>query len=329
MSVDPTLLLPGMYSAIYSCSGTSNAITSEEMEEVDDIENGNPEYTVFKISDTDKDFLDPFVTTTFEKKIHGAGDFADIPDSDIREIQYPGGRLVLENPANSDDIIRLKSGNYFTKNRIWGALSTKISDKSVMKECTPMGALAKQNFPVIDEMSISLDIFLNTECAQLIANDLTLTHQLGGTIGNDISFEIINPETTHTLSITVNSGAIVVTLGYAAGAITSTNQNVVDLINGSAEVRRLKVVATCDLSDANSLADEFTEDNLAGGVDPINYSDKKDSLFGIEMFADVNNDIRFTGYGYLESIDSNPSPEEIVKQSLSLSCLGKIYFRPR
>jgi len=327
--VDTTLLLPGMYAAVYFIDGAGIALTNEPMEEVSDIENGNPRYSVYQITDEDKQFLDPTVTPTFEKQVHGSGDFSAISSSAIREIQYPGGRIVLEAAINNDDVIRMATGSYKAKSQIWGALTTKIKDGSVIKECTPLGVTAKRNFPVLNDMSVSLDIFLNKECAQLVAGDLTLTHQKGGTAGNSIRYAALNPAGLNTLSIAVSGNDITVTLGHDGANLISTNQEVVNIINASPEVIRLGVVCECDIDDASSLASAFTQDNLAGGVAPINYSTKKSSLFGLEIFANESDNIKWQGYFYIESVDSDPTPDDIVKQSLSMSGFGNIYYRPR
>ena len=327
--LDPTLLLPGQYAAVYFADGTGQSIPQEPMEEISDVENGNPRYTVYQITDEDKQALDPATTPVFEKQVHGEGAWADISSSVIREIQYPGARVVLETPINNDDVVRLKTGKYLVKTQIWGALSTKIADKNIMKDVTPLGASAKRNFPVLEEHDISLDIFLNKECAQLVANDITLTHQKGGTDGNAITYSVTNPGEIHTLSIAVVANDISVTLGYAAGAVTSTNQDVIDIINGSPEVSRLGVVAQCDAGDAASLATAFVSDNLAGGVDPIQYSDKKGLILMLIIYGNEIDNIRWECYGYLDTIDSPLNPEDVVKQSITLGSYGKLYFRPR
>lgn len=323
-----TDLLPGMYAAIFFADGAGSALTNEAMEEVSDIENGNPRYTVYQITDEDKQMLDMATVPTFEKQIHGAGGWVSLT-SNIREIQYPGGRVVLETALNSDDLVRCATGSYKAKSQIWGCLTTKISDKSIMKDITPIGATAKRNFPTIEEFDLGLDIFLNKECAQLVANDITLTHQSGGTAGNSISCEMINPGGLGTLGVVVTANKITVNLGHNGSALISTNQNVVDAINASPEVRRLGVVSEVAIGDAASLAAAFGEASLAGGVDPIAYSDKKSSPLIIIIYAHETDNIRWEGYGYISSVDSDLQPEEVVKQSLTLSSYGKIYFRPR
>jgi len=327
--VDPSLILPGSYASVSLADGAAVSMPDEAMEEISDIENGNPRYTVYKISDEDKQILDLATVPTFEKQVHGSGDFVAISSGDIREIQYAGGRLVLETPLNDDDVVQLATGKYVSIALIYGALTSKVSDKSIMKEATPIGSLAKKNFPTIDEFSLDLDILFTKIAAQLVVNDLTVTHQKGGTSGNAISFAITNPETTHTLSIAIVGNAITVTLGYAGGAITSTNQDVVDICNMSPEVQRLGIVVECDAEDASSLASAFTSDTLIGGENAINYASKKDSLIAVNVYGDTDDSFMWQGLGYIESADTDFNPEDLIKQSIKIACYGKLYFRPR
>lgn len=331
MALDPDELMLGKYAALYYGSGTPQALTNEPMEEISDIENGNPRYTVYQITNEDKQALSLGTVPVFERQIGGTGDFADIPSSEILEVQYPGARVVFDAAQGVSDVIRVKSGHYLVKTQLYGALTVKISDKTIMKDVTPLGAKAKRNFPTIDEVSVSLDAFLSKICSSLLTTDLKLTHYDGGAAGNDLSFEMVDPGTTHALEITVTGDKISVTLGYATGAINSTNQQVIDAVNADPFVRRKKVLCEIiDEADRDELAVAFAEDDFAGGVDAENFSDKKSSPLMLEIFGDEDNDVKWQTYGYLSEIgNTNASPEDVVKQSLTFSSYGKVYYRPR
>ena len=325
--VDTTLLLPGMYSAVFFADGTGQSAPAEPMEEISDIENGNPRYTVYQITDEDKQMLDIGTIPTFQKKINGAGGWVAI--TDIREIQYPGGRLVVNTPLNSDDTVSMATGKYLVKQQVQCAISTKITEKNIMKDNTCMGSLIKKNVPTIEDNSVSLDIFLNKMCAQLVANDLTLTHYVGGTPGNSITYVVTKGAETAPLSISVTGNAIAVVLATTGATITTTNQVLRTAINANPAIKRLGVIADVDKDDEASLATVFSIDTLVGGLENIDYSAKKDDLIIMQIYAHETDNIRWEMYGYISSIDSSPAPEEIVKQSLTLSVYGKIYYRPR
>jgi hypothetical protein len=325
--IDPTLLLPGMYSAVWFADGAGQAVTDEPMEEISDIENGNPRYTVYQITDEDRQMLDIGTVPTFQKKINGAGEWIAI--SDVREIQYPGGRLIVNTPLNLDDTVSMATGKYLVKSQIQCAISTKITEKNIMKDKTCLGGLVKVNSPTIEDNSMSLDIFLNKMCAQLVANDLTLTHFVGGTAGNSITYVVTKGAETAPLSITVTGNAIAVVLATTGATVTTTNQVLRTAINADPFIMRLGIIAECDMEDEASLATEFSIDTLVGGLENIDYAAKKGSLLIMQIYANETDNIRWECYAYISSIDSAPSPEELVKQSLTLSVYGKIYYRPR
>lgn len=321
-------ILPGSYTAVYLAEPTGVSIPAEPMEEVSDVENGNPRYSVYQITADAKQNLDMGTLPVFEYQVHGAGGWSDFTSGMIQEIQYPGGRVVLVTPINTDDVVRLKTGKYLPKTLIYGAMATKITDKDTMEDITPLGARAKRNFPINSEFNMSLDIFLWKVNAQLVANDLTLTHRLGGTDGNNITYVVTNGGSTAPLSITVTGNAIAVVLATTGSTITTTNAVLRDAINADPSVRRLGVIAECEFGDQEDLATVFSIQNLAGGLNAIEYADKKGTKLIFEIYLDTDTNMRIHGYGYIESIDS-PVDIGVAKQSMTIASYGKMYFRDR
>lgn len=322
-----SLILPGTYTAIYIAEPAGISMPQEAMEEVSDLENGNPRYTVYQVAEDSKQNLDMDTVPVFEYQVHGAGGWSDFTANQIREIQYPGARLVLNTPMNNDDIVRVKTGKYLAKTQIYGALSTKIVDKSKMDNITPLGARCIRNIPVIDEFNLSMDIFLYKLNAQLVANDLTLTHRLGGIDGNAITY-VVTKGTDSIFGIVVSGNAIAVTLATTGTTVTTTNAQLRDALNADPFIRRLGVIAECEFADQGDLATTFSVQNLAGGVDVVKYADKKSNKIIFEVYLDTDTNIRIHGYGYIESIDS-PIDIGVAKQSLTISSYGKMFFRDR
>jgi hypothetical protein len=322
-------LLPGMYAAVKKATGNAISLSQEPMEEIDDTVNGNPRYSVYQVTDEDIRVFDPSEVPVFEKQIGGTGDFSDISTSDILEIQYPGARVVLNVALGSSDVVRVKTGKYKALGIVYGALTTKVSDKNIMKDITALGSDCKRNYPTIQEFSIGMDVFLNKMCAEIPTTDFLIQHYAGGSSGNDITFEMLDPGATHALELTVTDTDISVTLGYAAGAINSTNQQVLDLINSDPSVRRLKVFGQMlDEADRSALAVEFTKDNLAGGDDAENYSTLKGTKLFLQIYANTDDNIRWEGFAYISDISyNNSAPDDIVKLSLTLTQFGPLYFR--
>lgn len=322
-------VMPGSYAAAHIITGSSVSAPAEPMEEVSDVENGNPRYTVYQITNDDKQNLDKLTVPTFEYQVGGTGDWTQFTSSQIREIQYPGGRVVLETARASNDVVRMKTGKYFLKKLLYGTLTSKVSEKVTMKDATPLGSTAKKNFPVLEEFNIDLDVFANKALAQLVANDITLTHTPGGTAGNSITYVVTKGSGTAPLSITVTVNAIAVVLATTSGTITTTNQELRALLNTTPEVMRLGVVAECDFEDQDDVAAIFSIANLAGGLVVENYSTAKGTPVILTVYGSTTDNIRWEGYGYIEEVDTNGSSDDIIKMSLKFSNYGKIYYRPR
>lgn len=99
--------------------------------------------------------------------------------------------------------------------------------------------------------------------ATLVNQAVTYTAVSRGTAGNAVTIRLINPGTTSSLSIVTTGTAIVVTLAYATGAVTTTATSLVAAINGDVSASAL---VTASGSGASILAALATTP-LADGVD--------------------------------------------------------------
>lgn len=99
--------------------------------------------------------------------------------------------------------------------------------------------------------------------ATLVNQAVTYTAVSRGTAGNAVTIRLINPGTTSSLSIVTTGTAIVVTLAYATGAVTTTATSLVAAINGDVSASAL---VTASGSGASILAALATTP-LAAGVD--------------------------------------------------------------
>jgi len=330
--------LPGSYGRVDAAIGTGNDLTNEAMSYVSDIECGNPAYTVYEITDESKRYLKTDEVPVFQKKIAGAGEWITI--TDIREIQYPGGRLVVNTPLGSTDTVQCLSGHYMTVTQIYGTSVTKISDKTTMKDITCIGDSAKMQFPTITEFSISADIFYVGICANKditmesgTNNSIILVHQPGGISGNDISFEIAPAAGASELLINVTGNDIVVIpASTAVPAITSIANDVIAALNSDASVIRLGIVATAKAGETGlGIVTNYEHTHLAGGLNPADYAATKAAKnpLIITIYSKVSSDIRYEGYVFIESIDSDLAPDDVIKQSITFTGHGKLYLRMR
>ena len=99
---------------------------------------------------------------------------------------------------------------------------------------------------------------------------ITYTAKAAGVNGNLITITYVNPGVTHTLSCSVTGTAIIVTLGWATGAITSHASNVQAIIAATPAAVAL-VTAVLD-GVGGSLVASLSTTPLAGGFDPAIYS---------------------------------------------------------
>ena len=98
-------------------------------------------------------------------------------------------------------------------------------------------------------------------------NDIVFTARTGGVVGNGITIKYTDPGTTHTLSVAVSGTDIVITLGYATGAIISTAAGIKTLIDNDADTVVLVSVANATGNVGTGVVTAMTETALTGGSD--------------------------------------------------------------
>jgi len=106
-------------------------------------------------------------------------------------------------------------------------------------------------------------------------NSLTFTAATAGKSGNDITVTYVDPGETATLGVVVTGPAIVVNLGYAAGAITTTGTLLSSAIEAEAAAAALVTVADAGGDTGAGLVTAMAIVSLAGGTNFL-YSDAVD-----------------------------------------------------
>lgn len=143
-------------------------------------------------------------------------------------------------------------------------------------------------------------------------NDLVFTAKKGGSWGNSLQVEYIDPGgVTATLAVTVRGFVISVSLGRAASAINSTASAIKTAIEASGDASRLVDVANAAANDGTGVVTALTATSLAGGS------------FGVTEPAltngDSTNDHYFTGNDgkvILEVVSSDAGSQTVtVKRS--------------
>lgn len=137
-------------------TGTPANITNEPMDAVLNEFPGDVPYTIYEISDSSKRYLVPEATHVFEKYVDD--EWETIPASDIAEIQYAGGRLILHEALDSDTEVRCASGEYYpTTKDIAGANGAKLTAKYETVDVTKFGDAARVRYPSLQDWSMSVD----------------------------------------------------------------------------------------------------------------------------------------------------------------------------
>jgi hypothetical protein len=298
----------GKVAALYLASGASGAVTNKAMQEVNlsaDSTDYRPRYSVYEPVDPAFRHLDDAVIPVFEYKLGGTGSWLTIPGT-VR-VEYPDCRIYLGTPLVSADTVQMTSANVITPTMVAGVENMNFDANWETIKKMFLRDTAKRTILKNKQWTASANLTMVNTCATLTTalgtnKDITYTHKSGGTAGNDISIEYINPAGgTVALSIVVTGNAIVVTLGYATGAVTTTALALVELINRNALVKELGITADVKAGETGAgLLDTFAHTHLSGGLEPIDYTGingAQGTLTAIaEFYADYDNDIRWVDY---------------------------------
>jgi hypothetical protein len=326
MSLSP---LAGSFVALYYAR-SDNAISSEPMQEVDLTALGIPAHSVYEIIDPTKRYLNDNVAPVF--KVNGS---VVAPSS----IEYVGGRIYLATPAANPYTVICYSGNYLTVTQFIGASAHKFNDLCKTQDVTCYGDTAIQRFPVEDDWNMTTDVFYAKMKAFYLStggnanSHILFEDQAGGTAGNDKTIAIVDPGAPGSLSVAVSGSDVTVTAAYAAGAITSTANDVAKAINEYAACKALKFQAFIPQTESGKgivAALGSPHQHLAGGLDEQDFATIKDAHTKLVtiIYAPLASDIRWEGFAYISQIAMTGKPGEVVKGALTLEG-GKypLYYR--
>lgn len=316
----------GYIGALYLARGSNNNYSDEPMSEVDLSSDGYPRYTVYEITDATKRYMNNDTTPTFAST-------GTIPT--ISRIEHCGGRVVFATPAGTgSDVITCATGHYLTVAEFLGVLNWQLSQS--WKEETYMhlgdscqsAALIHKQWEATSDAHWALTQATYTTTGGNANSHITLTHELGGTDGNLVSIELVDPGTTGSLSVSVLGQDITVTLAYAAGAITTTATQLAAALQCPA-VRAIGVKAeVADGETGAGIVAELAHTHLAGGLDAEDYSSETSKVV-VVLYTDEANDKRYEGFGIIQKFNPNIDAGALVKSSLTFKNHGPtpLYYR--
>src|ERR1700693_2351305 len=168
---------------------------------------------------------------------------------------------VSRSYAVAGSILTLSAIDYIVANDLTITVPDTFSDQDL---ADALGAAV--NAPPVGA-SAPIDAVASTKVLNSGAPnaDLTFTAKTKGNLVPPVTITLVDPGTTHAESIVTTGLGIVVTLGYATGAITSTANSVKATIDGDTNGAAKLVTVAVEGSGAG-LVDAFTIQSLAGGT---------------------------------------------------------------
>jgi hypothetical protein len=320
-------------SIVKTTSGTTGSLTNEAMSELDWSSLGYAAHTVYQITSTSKRYLSKAVVPTFTIDDGGGAD----PLTPL-EIQYPGGIIILSAPTAGTETVVCASGTYYTTSTpIIGGQVARVTTGPNLVDVTSIGNVAVARYPVVKDFSVTLDTFaVKTQASYTTAlggsnDDLVFTHLPGGTAGNSITITYHDPNAaSQSLGIVVASKAVTVNLATNSGkTITTKASDIRTAVHASADCRTLGLGAEYYTgNDGSGVVTAMSVQSLSGGVDLVDQTAKFGITLIIEIYFSTSADSRLEGYCYLESLDDNFDPKDVIKETLSFKGNGCLYFRP-
>lgn len=324
------VLTRGSMAAIYLARGTNNDFSNEAMNEVNLSADGYARYTWYEVSDNAKRYLNDDEVPVFEADTAGNSVFLTITPS---EIQYCGGRIHLSTARGATDVVRVKSGHYFTVESFLGCLDWSIDKNWKTESAQHMGDSVPSELLIHKEWNVTINAHWMATSASLTTtggnanSHITLTHEPGGTDGNAIALTLTDPGAPGSLSVAVTGDNIVVTLAYATGAITTTAKQLATALNCPA-VLALGVTAKVKDSETGlGIVAALSHTHLSGGIDPEDYAEE-DSKLVVVCYSDYSNDKRHEGYGMIKGFSPKITAGEMIKSQIQFKSTGTpLYWR--
>lgn len=134
-------------------------------------------------------------------------------------------------------------------------------------------------------IEIDLDVAVQ---ATLTNQGITYTAVPLGLMGNDVNITLVDPGTTHTLSVVVTGTDIVVTLGYAAGAITTTRNDLYTAWTTAPAFAEALALATPSNPASVTLLTALAQTSLAGGTGSISDANDASQVADIVAYEILN-----------------------------------------
>ena len=329
MTFDPTTG-KGELGAIYLARGTLYDYSNTAMTEVNRSAEGFARYTWYKVGDASKRYMDRSVVPVFQADMAGNSSFATLTPA---EIQYEGGWIHLTTARGSTDVVRISTGKYLAPEAFLGVLNWTLSRSWQEETAKHMGDSAATTYLLYKIFEAKVSHHWMQARASLTTtggnanSHITLSHDAGGTGGNDISLEMIDPAGTNAISVSVTDKAIVVTLGYATGAITTTGKQLAAALNCPAVIA-LGVTAKVKATETGvGIVAALTHTHLTGGLAPEDYSAAADVPVVVILYNNITTDDRTEGRAVIPNFAAQFDSGKMTVSNLTFKSFGTEWYR--
>ena len=331
MTFDPTSGR-GEFGAIYLARGALSDYSNEPMIEANRSAEGYARYTWYKVTSDAKRYADRSVVPVIEADVAGNSSFAAVTPA---ELHYEGMWVRLSVARGATDVVRVASGKYLTPKAFLGVLNWTLLREWEEETTKHMGDSAAISLLKYKKFEARVSHhWMRTQAALTTSggnahSHITLTHEPGGSGGNDVSLQLIDPAGTNTLSVAVVNKAIVVTLGYATGAITTTGKQLVAALTCTA-VMNLKVTAKIKTAETGAgIVAALGHTHLTGGLGPEDFSAAADVPVVVVLYNNFAADDRTEGVAVIPSFDASFDAQKMTVSNLTFKSYGTEWYRHR
>jgi hypothetical protein len=330
MTFDPTSGR-GQYGAAYLCSGSTSDYTNEAMSEVDRSMEGWARYTWYKVTDDTKRYADRGTVPVIEADVAGNSSFATVTPA---ELHYEGMWVRLSVARGASDVVRVKSGKYILPTEVLGVLNWTLSrnweeDTSMhIGDTAPKTSLKYKKYEAKVTHHWMMANAAYTTSGGNAHSHVTLTHEPGGSAGNLVSLELIDPSGLNaTIDVAVTGSAIVVTLAStAAPAITTTATQLAVALACPAVIALGVTAKVKDGETGAGIVAALAHTHLSGGAVADNYG-HNDVPVILVLYNHETNDDRTEGIAIIPNFDVKNDAGKLMEGTITFKSYGNAWYR--
>jgi hypothetical protein len=323
----------GQYGAAYLCSGSTSDYSNEPMSEVNRSTEGWARYTWYKVADDLKRYADRGTVPVIEADTAGNSVFVPVTPS---EIHYEGMWVRLAVARGATDVVRVASGKYIPPTEVLGILNWTLSMNWEEETTMHMGDTAPKTDLKYKKYEAKVTHhWMMANAAYTTAggnahSHVTLTHEPGGTGGNLVSLELVDPAALNaTIDVAVAGNDIVVTLASTDvpdPAITTTGAQLAAALNCPAVLSLGVTAKVKDGETGAGIVAALAHTPLSGGSAAENYG-YTDVPVILVLYNHETNDDRTEGLAIIPNFDVKNDAGKLIEGTITFRGQGHNWER--